>query len=201
MSTEVIRMQSRKIARLFSVLYEISKGMLFVSWVLLQLHAACVVQGFNVMPLEPVLDEGILFQSEFQIFTPSGKLHVCSRNLSSAHSSLWHIWKNSSDHLCRAAVSARSAISLEGRLFASLQTLLLTAAVSCDGCRILRCFLISFNWYRLPVDGWLHTKPALRFMFIPVNLSWCIQLWVGAAPVRAPAAFSRLSRLRTNGCI
>lgn len=83
-----------KIEKIFSVLCEkISKGMLFVSWVLLQLHMACVVQGFKVMPLDRVPGEGILFQTEFQIFTPSGKLHVCSRNLSFTHPSLWHIQK------------------------------------------------------------------------------------------------------------
>lgn len=124
--------------------------MLFVSWVLLQLHMACVVQGFKVMPLDRVLGEGILFQTEFQIFTPSGKLHVCSRNLNFTHPSLWHIQKNSSDHLCQATVSAQSAISPEGRLFASLQTLPLTAALSSDGCRVLRCCLTSFCWWLSP---------------------------------------------------
>lgn len=186
-----------KTARLFSVLCEkISKGMLLVSWELFQLHETCVVQGFNVMQLEQVLDERILFQLKFQIFTPSEKLHICRRNLISAHSSLWTVQKNPSDHLCWA-VSAQLALSLEGRFSASLQTLALTTVVSGDGCRFLRCSLSSWNCYSLLVDSRFHTKPAFSFTVIPINLGWCILLWVGAAPAEGPVVSCRL---RSKGC-
>lgn len=136
------------------------------------LHVPCAVQGFNVMPLEQVPNEGILFQPLFQ----SGKF---LRSLRSAKL-LWvpsesSPWRECSPHLTTSSLDCSSLWSW--------------------------CSLASLNWFRLSVDGWLRTKDNFCFMLISVNLIWCIQLWARTAPAQPPVPSCRQSRPRRKSCI
>lgn len=119
---------------------KISRGRHFV--------VPCAVQGFHVMPLEQVQNEGILFLPLFQseIFLRSlGSAKLLWLPSDSSH------WRGASPHLTSPA---------------------LTAAPSAPDCRFLRCSLASHLFgsiFLLTVDSM--QKTSFYVKLISVNLS------------------------------